>query len=89
LKTQEAITKLGWTVLHHPLYGPNLAASDFHHFGALRDAIHGKSFGSGDVIEEVKKWLRVQDSDWCKTSVHALVSRWCKAFKVDRDYVEK
>jgi histone-lysine N-methyltransferase SETMAR len=39
LKTQEAITKLGWIVLPHPPYSPDLAPSDFHIFGALKDAI--------------------------------------------------
>jgi hypothetical protein len=57
LKTQEAVTKLGWTVLSRPPYSPDLAPSDFHLFGALKDAIRGKRFGSDDeVIEEVKKW---------------------------------
>jgi histone-lysine N-methyltransferase SETMAR len=65
LKTQVAITKLGWTVLPHPPYIPDLAPSGFHLFGALKDAIRRKRFGSDDkVIEEEKKWLRVQDSDW-------------------------
>jgi hypothetical protein len=74
------------TVLPHPPYSPDLAPSDFHIFGALKDAIHGKRFGGNDeVIEEVKKWLRVQDSDWYKTGIHALVSRWRKAVEVDGD----
>jgi histone-lysine N-methyltransferase SETMAR len=90
LKTQDAITKLGWTVLPHPPYSPDLAPSVFHLFGALKHAIHGKRFGSYDkVIEEVKKWLCVQDSDWYKTGIHALVSCWRKDVEVDGDYVEK
>jgi histone-lysine N-methyltransferase SETMAR len=68
LKTQEAITKLGWTVLPHPPYSPDLA-SDFHLFGALKDAIHGKRSGSDDeVIEEVAAsagFRLVQDRDTC------------------------
>jgi histone-lysine N-methyltransferase SETMAR len=38
LKSWEAITKFGWTVLPHPLYSPELAPSDFHLFGALKNA---------------------------------------------------
>ena len=45
--------KLGWTVLPHLPYSPDLAPSDFHFFGALKDAIRGKRFESDDeVIEE-------------------------------------
>jgi histone-lysine N-methyltransferase SETMAR len=52
LKTQEAITELGQTAPPHPPYSPNTAPSDFHLFGAPKDAIHGKSFGSCDAITE-------------------------------------
>jgi hypothetical protein len=37
----------------------------------------------------VKKWLRVQISDWYKKGLDALVYRWRKAVEVDGDYVEK
>jgi histone-lysine N-methyltransferase SETMAR len=88
LKTQEAITKLGWTVLPHPPYSPDLVPSDFHFFGALKDAIRGKRLGSDDeVVQLVKKWLQVQDTDWYETGIHALVSRWRKTVEVDGDYV--
>jgi hypothetical protein len=67
LKAQEAITNLGWTVLPHTPYSPDLAPSDFHLFEALKDAIHGKRFGSDDeVIEEVaasEGFRLVQDRD--------------------------
>jgi hypothetical protein len=54
-KTEEAITKLGWTLVPHPPYSQVLASSDFHLIGDLKDAICWKRFGSdGEVIEEVK-----------------------------------
>jgi len=40
----EAIIKCVGTLLHHSPYSPNLASSDFHIFGALKDAIHGVKF---------------------------------------------
>jgi histone-lysine N-methyltransferase SETMAR len=56
--THKAITKLQWTVLHHPPYSPNLAASDYHVFSPLKDAIRGKKFEDDEeVISEVKRWL--------------------------------
>ena len=42
LRTQEAITKFGWTVLPHPPYSHDLGPSDFHLFGALKDTLHGQ-----------------------------------------------
>jgi hypothetical protein len=90
LQKQEAITKLGWTVLPHPPNSPDHAPSDFHVFGAHKDAIRGKRFGSDDeVTEEVKKWLRVQYTDWYKTGIQAVVSRWRKTVEVDGHYGEE
>ena len=61
-KTREAVTKLGWTVLPHPPYSPDLAPSDFHLFCPLKNALRGTRFADDeDVIHAVKKWLLEQD----------------------------
>jgi hypothetical protein len=80
LRTQEHITKMGWMVLPHPPYSPNLAPSDFHLFRSLKDALSGTQFEvANSVIEAVKKWLRRQDKKCNRQGVHALVPRWRKA----------
>jgi len=44
---------------------PKLGPSCFHLFGAVRDAISVKRFGSDDmVVEEVNKWLQIQSENW-------------------------
>jgi len=48
LKTVEHIANLGWTVLPHPPYSPDLAPSDFHMFGPMKDGLHGQHFPSND-----------------------------------------
>jgi histone-lysine N-methyltransferase SETMAR len=65
LKTLEAITKFGWTVLPHPPYSPNLAPSDSQPFGALKDAIHSMKFETdGNVTHTLRTWLCEQDKAW-------------------------
>ena len=55
LRTSEHITKLGLAVLLHPSYSPDLATSDFHLFGPLKDSIRGKHFENDkEVISAVK-----------------------------------
>jgi hypothetical protein len=62
LKTWEAITKFGWTMLPYPPNSPNLAQSDFHTCGALKYAICGTMFESeGDVIYALSTWLYEHD----------------------------
>jgi len=55
LKTVEHIVNLGWTVVPHPLYSPDLAPSDFHLFGLMKDGLRGQHFPSYDtVVQPVK-----------------------------------
>jgi hypothetical protein len=88
-KTLEASSELRWTVLPHPPYRPYLAPSDFHLFGALKDATRGTNFGSDDkVIKEVAtstKFKLLQEGDRFSFSC------WCKGVEVevDEDYVQQ
>ena len=54
IMTKEAIQTLGWEVLPHPPYSPDLAPSDFHLFRSLSNALRGVSFNN-DV--ELRAWL--------------------------------
>jgi hypothetical protein len=85
LKSPEAITKFGWTVL--PIH---LTPSGFYVFGALKNAVRGVKFKiDDDVINAVRTWLQEQDKEWYRQGIGALVSPWRKAVEVDRDSVEK
>jgi histone-lysine N-methyltransferase SETMAR len=62
LRNREHITKMGWMVLPHPPYSPDLALSDFHLFGSLKNALRGTHFEDDkSVSEAVRKWLHRQD----------------------------
>ena len=39
LKTTECVTKFGWTVLPYLPYSPDLAPSNFHLFGPLKEGL--------------------------------------------------
>ena len=57
--------KFGWTVLPHTPFIPDLALSDFHPFGPLKDALHGTRFEDDDsVIRVVRSWLHEQETSW-------------------------
>jgi histone-lysine N-methyltransferase SETMAR len=74
--TQERIQKVEWELLEHPPYSPDMAPSDFHLFGPLKDHLGGKCFADDeDVQTEVQKWLRQQSKDFCVAGFDALVKR--------------
>ena len=71
-------------------FSPDLAPSDFHLLGPLKDTLRGTSFEDDEsVIRAVKTWLREQETSWYREGMHVLVSRWREAVDVHGDYVEK
>jgi histone-lysine N-methyltransferase SETMAR len=75
LKTREAITKFGLTLLPHPPYIPDLAPSGFHPFGDLKNAVCGVKFKTdGNVISTVRTWLHEQDKEWYQQGTHTFFS---------------
>ena len=77
------------TVLPHPLYIPDLVPSNLRKFGALKDAILGKSFETDDeVTEEVassSEFKLMQRGDTCSgLSLVRFCSvwwRWCSKMR--------
>ena len=56
LRTRQELTNLQLTVLPHPPYSTDLAPSDFHLFGPMKDALLGKpTWMMGEVIDEAKR----------------------------------
>jgi histone-lysine N-methyltransferase SETMAR len=49
--TQAKIKGLGWEVLAHPLYSPDLALSDYHLFRSLASALKDQHFDTADSVK--------------------------------------
>ena len=55
-------SKMSFECLPHP---PDLAPSDFHVFGPLKEAVGGKSFRSNEEVQQaVHEWLHSQPKDF-------------------------
>ncbi|GFV00161.1 histone-lysine N-methyltransferase SETMAR [Trichonephila clavipes] len=54
LVTRQKLLELGWDVLPHPPYSPDLAPSDYFLFRSLQNSLNGKNFNNGD---DVKSYL--------------------------------
>ena len=55
LMTRQKLSQLGWEVLIHPPYLPDIAASDFHLLGYLQNYLNVKHFSS---LEDCKRHLK-------------------------------
>ena len=90
LKTVEHIVSLGWTFVPHPPYSPDLALSDFHLFGPMKDWLRGQHFPSYNaVIWAVKQWATSTGAYFYEHGMQALVHRWHKCIAIGGDYVKK
>ena len=63
--TDATIQGLSFECLPHPPNSPDLAPSDFHVFGPLKEAMGGKSFRSDEEVQQaVREWLHSQPKDF-------------------------
>lgn len=89
LATTAAIARMGWSVVPHPPYSPDLAPSDFHLFPSMKEDIRGQRF---DDLDEVKRaihsWVRQCPQDFFRSGFLAWMKRWRKCVEGGGDYVE-
>jgi histone-lysine N-methyltransferase SETMAR len=79
-----------WEVLQHPLYGLELAPSDFHLFAPLKQHLLGEPFPDDDVVERaVYAWFRQQPQEFYAAGFQGLVKLWDKCLNLNGDFVAK
>jgi len=89
LKIVEHIANLGWTVLPHPPYSPDLVPSDFHLFRSMKDGLYGQCFPRSDAVTAaVKQWVTSTGADF-ECGMQAFAHYWWKCTVNGGDYVEK
>ena len=82
--------ELRFECILQPPYSPELAQSDFHVFGPLKDALSGKQFRDDDEVRSaVHKWQRTRPKEFFPRGIYALVKRWHKCIDLAGDYVEQ
>ncbi|KAJ4442700.1 hypothetical protein ANN_04289 [Periplaneta americana] len=88
--TTEHILHLGFAVVDHPPYSPNMAPSDFHLFPKLKEYLREHLFDSDDAVQtEVRLWFRHQNETFYSDSIKKLVTHWEKCIHHQGDYVKK
>lgn len=90
--TQETLAELGWTILRHPVYSPDLAPSDFHLFPALKRDLKGRTFLSrAGLASAVYQWClkKTAEGFFADAFFNKLPVRWRKCVDCNGDYFEK
>ena len=84
------LRELKWQLLPHPAYSPDLAPSDFHLFGPLKDPLRGRRFDSESELKSaVNAVVKTLSKDWFEEGMKKVAEQWRKCIDLQGDYVEK
>lgn len=87
---QTEILKVGFSLLRHPPYSPDLAPSDFYLFGHLKRHLRGQVFESKEEVKlAVDDFLQRQPQNFFKKAFDQLLARWKKCVDANGSYIEK
>lgn len=85
--TQLKLEELGWEVLPHPPYSPDLAPTDYHLFRSMQHYLAGKKFKNTEDIENwVKTYFDSQQPEFFNKGICALTVRWRNIIDTNGDY---
>lgn len=86
--TRKKLLELGWELLPHPAYSPDLAPSDYHLFRSLQSHLSGRTF---DNLRQLKTDLQAffssKPESFFKEGIHSLPERWQKVVDMDGKYI--
>ncbi|CAK9818965.1 Histone-lysine N-methyltransferase SETMAR [Anthophora quadrimaculata] len=88
IQSRQKLLQLGWDVLPHPPYSPDLVPSDFHLFRFLQNFLNGKKFDSMEACKDyVDQFIVQKDAIFWKNGIHKLPYRWQKVIEQSGKYI--
>ena len=84
------LVELGYELLPHPPYSPDLAPCDFFLFPNLKKSLAGQKFQSNEeVIAATEAYFADLEKTYFSEGLKKLEHRWVKCIELKGDYVEK
>ncbi len=86
-KTQATIESLGWEVLSHPAYSPDLAPTDYHLFRSMEHFFREKNYFDLETIKkDVAQFFNLKPASFFEKGIKSLPERWAKVIDSDGNY---
>ncbi|GFW47174.1 histone-lysine N-methyltransferase SETMAR [Trichonephila clavipes] len=86
-KTMERINGLGWEVLSHLPYSPDIAPMDFHLFRSMQHFLNKKLQNSDGLKNAISRYFTEKPIDFYRFVIENLHPRWKKALANEGDYI--
>ena len=82
LVTRKKLLELGWEVMPHPPYSPDLAPSDYQLFRSLQNHLNGKTFDSNEAVKnKLIQFFASKNQTFDESGIMKLTERWQKAIE--------
>lgn len=86
--TKSVIEELGWEILPHPPYSPDLAPTDFHLFRSLSNHLSGHIFESDAAISAfIDEFFDKKPKTFYRDGIRKLPERWSKIVEQSGEYL--
>lgn len=88
LMTRQKLLQLGWEVLPHPPYSPDLAPSDYHLFRSLQNDLNNRNFISDEAVKEyLVQFFAAKEQSFYEHGIMQLPKRWQKIIDQNGQYI--
>uniref|UniRef100_A0A914ID48 Mos1 transposase HTH domain-containing protein n=1 Tax=Globodera rostochiensis TaxID=31243 RepID=A0A914ID48_GLORO len=86
--TKMALQELGWEVLPHPAYSPDVAPSDYHLFRSLSNALSGVQLEDAAALENwLNGFFASKPPAFYKRGIEKLPGRWEEIVNNGGEYI--
>ena len=82
LAIRQKLLRLGWEVMLHPPYSPDLAPSDYYLFRFLQNSLSGKTFNDDKAVKShLVQFFADKDQKFYERGITKLPERWQKVIE--------
>lgn len=86
--TNLQLLELGWTVLPHPPYSPDLAPTDYHLFLSLSAHLRNTRFDKDETLfEYIDNFFKSKSQEFYYNGIMQLPSRWRHVVECNGEYI--
>jgi len=88
LVTRQKLLDLGWEVMLHPPYSPDLAPSDYHLFRSLQNSLNGKTFNDDDAVKSyLVQFFASKNQKFYERGIMELIEKQQKVIDQNGKYI--
>jgi histone-lysine N-methyltransferase SETMAR len=87
LSTRQKLKEVGWEILPHPPYSPDISPSDYHLFLSMSNFLRNKRYSIDTELKtDIQSFFDSKDANFYHRGIFSLVERWQKVVDSNGDY---